>query len=321
MSRVVPLLCLTVVLLAGCGSAKKDEAAPAPRSAAKPEDFPAARGMTFQDVKSRYPESLAVGVGSSVLRKGRNRVPFLVLDKGARPVRNAAVALYTMRNDGTGVRGPFAAREEPFDIKPAFLSRTTASDPDQERQFYVTDVPAPGPKPMAIFGLVKMDGRLVATSPAPLGVKLAHAPPPDVGDRAISMHTLTPDDVAGDLSKITTRVPPDADLVADDFADVLGKKPVVLVMATPALCQSRVCGPDVDVAQQVASEVGDRASFIHQEIYVDNQPNKGLRPQVLKWRLESEPWIFVIDRTGKITARVEGAISTRELRALVDEVL
>ena len=36
-----------------------------------------------------------------------------------------------------------------------------------------------------------------------------------------------------------------------DFADVVGKKPTVLLFATPALCQSRVCGPVVDVAEQV----------------------------------------------------------------------
>ena len=36
------------------------------------------------------------------------------------------------------------------------------------------------------------------------------------------------------------------DTVQDDFADVLGTKPVVIVFATPALCQSRVCGPVVD---------------------------------------------------------------------------
>ena len=49
----------------------------------------------------------------------------------------------------------------------------------------------------------------------------------------------------------------------DDLAEVLGKKPVVLLFATPALCQSRVCGPVVDVAEQVKRESGDGAAFIH----------------------------------------------------------
>ena len=91
---------------------------------------------------------------------------------------------------------------------------------------------------------------------------------------------------------------------------MLGKEPVVLVFATPALCQSRVCGPVVDVVDQVRADVGaGKAAFIHQEIYKDNKVNKGLRPQLLAWRLASEPWTFVIDRGARIAARFEGAVS------------
>lgn len=36
--------------------------------------------------------------------------------------------------------------------------------------------------------------------------------------------------------------------------------------ATPALCQSRVCGPVVDVAQQVADQYEGKADFIHMVI-------------------------------------------------------
>ena len=141
-----------------------------------------------------------------------------------------------------------------------------------------------------------------------------------MGQKAISVKTETVNDVSN-VSKITTRVPPDTDLLQDNLADVLGKKPVVFIVATPALCQSRVCGPDVDVASQVKAEVGDKVSFIHQEVYKDNQVNKGLRPQLIKWRLASEPWLFVIDRNGMITDRIEGAVSVPELRAAVQKVL
>jgi hypothetical protein len=99
---------------------------------------------------------------------------------------------------------------------------------------------------------------------------------------------------------------------------VLGRKPIVLVFATPALCQSRVCGPVVDVADQVRAEVGGKAAFIHQEVYRDNKVSEGLRPQLVKWRLASEPWVFVIGRDGRIAARFEGAVSVPELRAAVE---
>ena len=93
------------------------------------------------------------------------------------------------------------------------------------------------------------------------------------------IHTPTAADVGGDMAKIDTRVPPDQ-MHQVDFADVVGKKPVVLVFATPALCQSRVCGPVVDVAQQVADSYKGKADFIHMEIWKDNEIGKGPRPQV-----------------------------------------
>jgi hypothetical protein len=222
-----------------------------------------------------------------------------------------------MADDGTGIQGPFPAREQPFGIGPAYLSRTSAANPEQESQFYVADVTTDRKAPVAMFGLAKVDGKVVGVNPQSVGLKVEGPQPPDVGDLAIAMKTLTPDDVNGDYAKLTTRIPPAKDLVETDFADVLGEKPVVLVFATPALCQSRVCGPDVDVAEQVKAETGDAIAWVHQEIYVDNDVSKGLRPQVEKWRLKTEPWLYVIGTDKRIKARVEGAISVPELREIV----
>lgn len=317
---VVLALGVLAVALGGCDGGDEEpgsQPALAPGAAAKPEDFPRGSGMSFEDVQARYPAQLSLGIGASVMRQGSNRVPFVVLDKGARPVTNAAVALYTVRTDGSGVRGPYPARQTPFGVAPRFLSETSDTS-ELAQTFYAADVRFRGRPPLSVFALVRMDGRIVAASPAPLG--LPGASPPDVGDMAIAVHTGTLADVA-DPAKLTTRVPPNKDMLRDDLADVLGRKPVVLVFATPALCQSRVCGPVVDVAEQVRAEVGDRVSFVHQEVYRDNEVDKGLRPQLAAWRLASEPWIFVIDRAGRIAARFEGAVSVPELRAEVRKTL
>ena len=322
--RVLPLaLGALAAALGGCGGGDEESGstpAPAASAAAKPEDFPKGSGMSFTDVQSRYPAQLSLGIGASVMRQGVNRVPFVVLDKGARPITNAAVALYTVKTDGSEVRGPFPARQTPFAVAPKFLAKTSGTD-ETAQTFYAADVQFKGRPPLGVFALVRMDGRIVAASPSPLGVRGAHGgSPPDVGDKAVSVHTETLADV-NDASKLTTRVPPNKEMLREDFADVLGRKPVVLVFATPALCQSRVCGPVVDVAEQVRDEVGDKVSFVHQEVYRDNKVNKGLRPQLADWRLASEPWIFVIDRSGRISARFEGALSVPELRAEVKKTL
>lgn len=312
------------ILLSACGSDDGEDAtrpAPAASTAAKPEDFPKGEGLSFEDVQSRYPAQLSLGVGASVMRQGTNRLPFVVLDKGARPITNAQVALYTVKVDGSEVRGPYLARESEFGVSDEHLSETTTGDTTTAKTFYAADIEFRGKPPLGVFALVRMDGRLVAASPAPLGARGGHGgDPPDVGDRAIPVHTLTVDDV-DDISQLTTREPPNTGMLQQDFADVLGKKPVVLVFATPALCQSRVCGPTVDVVEQVRADVGDDVAFVHQEVFRDNQVNKGLRPQLEKWRLASEPWIFVIDRSGTIAARFEGAVSVDELRAAVDKTL
>ena len=131
------------------------------------------------------------------------------------------------------------------------------------------------------------------------------------------MSTPTKADVGGDIESIDTRQPPST-MHEVDFADVVGKKPVILLFATPALCQSRVCGPVVDIAEQVKARRGGEAEFIHQEIFVGNDIDKGFRPQVLKWKLPTEPWVFAVDRKGRVAARIEGAFSAEELERAVD---
>ena len=141
---------------------------------------------------------------------------------------------------------------------------------------------------------------------------------PDIGEEAPSVETPTAEEVGHDLEEIDTRIPPSS-MHDDDLAEVLGKEPVVLLFATPALCVSRVCGPVVDIAEEVKSERPDDAAYIHMEIYNENDPNKGARPEVLDYGLRSEPWLFVLDADGKVSTRIEGAFSKEELEAAIDK--
>jgi hypothetical protein len=143
---------------------------------------------------------------------------------------------------------------------------------------------------------------------------------PEVGERAIEVQTETIASAAGDVEMLTTRRPPARELLKTDFADVLGERPVVLTFATPLLCASRVCGPVVDIVEQVRARSPRSVAFIQQEIYVDNEVDKGVRPQVAAWKLPTEPWTFVIDREGRVVERFEGAFSPGELQRAVAKV-
>ncbi len=124
----------------------------------------------------------------------------------------------------------------------------------------------------------------------------------------------------GDIAKIDTRQPPD-DMHGVQFADVVGKKPVALLFSTPQLCQSRVCGPVTDVAEQMKATYGKRMDFIHQEVYVDNDPRKGLREPLRQFNLRTEPWLFVVNRQGRITARLEGSIGVNAFEQAIKTAL
>ncbi len=73
---------------------------------------------------------------------------------------------------------------------------------------------------------------------------------PAVGERPPAIETDTVASARGDIESIDTRVPPAPELHEKSFDDVLGKQPVALLFATPQLCQSRVCGPVVDIARR-----------------------------------------------------------------------
>jgi hypothetical protein len=308
---------------AGCGDSDSTGSTPPPQPepTASAESFPKPpAGANLQDIVQSYPQGPNLAVSVSLLEPGDNRVAFALFDDARKQFGNAAVAVYTARPDGSDVHGPFVARSESLAVKPQFESKTTALDPDSAKSVYVADVSFAKKGKRVLLGVAKLDGRMVSTTAAAVQVGVRGAQPPKPGQLAPKVHTPTLASVGGDASKISTRVPPAEDLLRTDLADVLGKKPVVLVMATPQLCQSRVCGPVVDVVEQVKAGVGDDVAFIHQEIYRENEVAKGFTPQVAAYHLPTEPWVFVIDRTGRVSSRFEGALSVGELQRAVAKV-
>ena len=326
MHRPLPFLVALLAagtLVAGCGgSSKPDRPPPQPEPTGQPADFPSAGGKTLNDLAS-----MADGQGPilapsvSLVHKGVNRYGFALFDTARKQITGAEVALYTARADGSGVRGPYVARSESLAVKPQFQSETVAKDASAAKSVYVADVPFKRNGKQAVVAIAKLDGRLLVTNGFSVNVtSTGGSGPPDAGAKAISVHTQTLTDVGGDAAQLDTRRPFAKDLLDTDLADVLGKKPVVITFATPLLCASRVCGPVVDIVEQVKATAPKGVAFIHQEIYKDNEVNKGVRSQVAAWRLASEPWTFVIDRSGKISTRFEGAYSVGELQRAVAKV-
>lgn len=308
----------------GGGGASSPNASPPPLSpevarAAHPAraDFPSAHGRTLRQLA----DSLSgggpqVALATTDYVPGRNRVAFGVIGAdGTFLYGNTAV--YVARGEHAPVHGPYLAPADSLQVRPAFRSQTAAGDDVQA--VYHADVALPGTGRWLLLAVTQdPEGRLLG-GVAALDARRS-SPVPAVGDPAPRIHTPTLASVGGAVAKIDTRVPPSR-LHDADFFDVVGRRPVALLFATPALCRSRVCGPVTDEAVQLQTAYGDRMTFIHNEVYVDNDPSKGLRPQLLAFGLTSEPWLFVVGADGRIAARLEGAFGIDEFRAAIEQGL
>jgi hypothetical protein len=322
-SAAVLFACALAAVGCGGGDDSEDRASKPPPEA-RPDQFPGATGRTLAELRQKLPEGgpvLAPTVSRFVT--GKNRLGFGLFTAARAQIADATAAVYIAPAGGGEAQGPFVAHYQSLAVKTPFLSRTSESDPDAAKTLYVAEVPFTKPGRYEVLGMARLDERLVAaTSAMPELLVLPEKEDlvPGPGDAPPAIHTPTKLDVAGDLAKIDTRDPHD-DMHEFDFADQLGKKPIVLVFATPLLCQSRVCGPVVDIAAQVADQYHDQADFIHMEIYKNNVVNDGFRPQVGAFNLPTEPWVFTIDKNGKVAARLEGAFSAEELEDAVKKAL
>jgi hypothetical protein len=271
----------------------------------QPSDFPAANGKTLQALADEIGGGPEMGLASSVFVAGReNRVAFGVIDQNA-GFLYGKTALYVARGPGARAKGPYVAPADVLVTDAPYRSQQAATEADPFAAVYAAHVPLDRPGRYSVLAVTLVDGQPVA-APSQIEVTTAAKDKvPEVGEQAPKVKTDTVASAGGNVEAIDTRRPT-SDMHAD-FSKVVGSKPVALLFATPQLCQSRVCGPVVDVALQLRARYGDEMEFIHQEVYADNDPNKGLRAPLQEFNLPTEPWLFAVGADGKVTARLEGS--------------
>lgn len=141
---------------------------------------------------------------------------------------------------------------------------------------------------------------------------------PVPGDEAIAVPTPTTADALG-YGTICTQDPAcGMHEISLDEALAAGR-PVVLLFATPAYCQTAVCGPAVGTVDQVrqSQDWGDTA-FVHVEIFSDEGETVG--DPVLEWELPTEPWLFTIGADGVIVDRLDGPMVSQVVSGMVEEI-
>jgi hypothetical protein len=239
------------------------------------------------------------------------RLPFLVVDNQGRVITSPTARVWLARglkqppfvettavSEKIGVEGTDSG-----EVEAVFV---TELDLERPGKYWLLAEPVDAPKKIQAVGNV-----VVKAKPAA----------PAVGDDAPASKTPTLDNST--LEQLTTSKVPDPELYRSSVADALAAKaPFVVAFATPAYCQSRTCGPVVDVVSAVRRRhAASGIRFIHVEIYEDNDPAKGENQWVKEWNLPSEPWIFLVGPDGKVRERLEGTASVRELDTAVREHL
>lgn len=185
------------------------------------------------------------------------------------------------------------------------------------RGLYAFNVDVPGP---ATYQLDIDAGELGNLSP--IGFTAADDPAQvAVGESAPLSESRTLEDAP--IEDLTSDPTPVESYYQMTVAEAVESGPSVLVFATPAWCTSQSCGPLLDQVQEIESEFPD-LNYVHVEIYenihVTNRDALVLVPTVEEWGLPSEPWLYVTDDGGTVTAAFEGAVSEAELRGALEAV-
>ena len=263
---------------------------------------------------SASPSVLPVPV-SSELHVGDNRTIFSLADPtGQKPVAAPDRSL------SIGYRGPggetIAAAPQAFiwaveGVSGVYIGRAKFPVAGPWIAEFTTEAPGAAKETMSFSFDVKQTARVVSP-----------------GDPAPSVRTPTLAEVGGDVARISTDPKPVKRFYETSEATALaGKKPFVLIFATPKFCQSATCGPTLDKMKPVAAAHPD-LTFINVEPYklqlVDGQLQPVLSNGQLvaaeatdAFRLSSEPYVFVVGSDGTVSASFELVFSPEEIEAAI----
>ena len=287
--------------------------------------------VTFQPAHGRdatATEEIQPLITTSELVVGMNRFAFGLL-KGNKLLNDAEVTLKLYAIDGSEL-SLVAEVKAPYQIASTLKQeRSVHHHPDGTEHVHGDKSGIPGLYVAQLnfsragdWGVELLIGQ--RSGPADivrLAVTVLDAPAtPALGSPAPRSHNLIASDVKN-LRQIDTSPRPDPRLHQVRIADAIAQgKPQLIVFATPQFCTSRMCGPVVDIVRTLLPVYGKRVAFTHQEIWQDFADKK-MFPTVTEWRLDTEPWVFVVDRDGIIRGKFEGLVTARELEISLQEML
>ena len=148
---------------------------------------------------------------------------------------------------------------------------------------------------------------------------------PAVGEPVPPSRQLLLSDV-DDIALVDTSVAPVPELHELTIAEAIASgRPSVIAFATPLFCQTRFCGPVVEqIVVPVWERYNDRVNVLQVEPYEVPAARGGTLVPVeamLEWRLQTEPWVFVLNADGLVVAKFEGIMGLDEVVEAVERAL
>ena len=318
MSRLTRLLALAIIAVsvASCGGSPAD-----PGSSALSTVPAASDAALTERPTSAGPNILPIFISSEILA-GRNRFLFSLTDRANKLVAapDVPVTLEFYNVD-----------EDPDTVVSTTDARFVWGVQDL-KGLYVADVEFPGAGRWGVrFTARYPDGRAEQVR-ADFDVAPAGSAPA-IGAAAVPFDTPTvagtPD---GNLKRLSSDADPDARFYQTSIKEALASRsPFVVAFATPAFCQTAMCGPMLENLK-AAADAYPQLTFINVEPYrmtfeegrlqpeLDGSGNLQAAAWTDAWGLRTEPWIFVVDGDGMVAARFEAAVGDDELRAALDAV-
>jgi hypothetical protein len=209
-------------------------------------------------------------------------------------------------------------------------SQDRFTSPLVEGQVFTDSAPAPpyftveaelAPKG-TVWAQVTVDGEK-ATAP----ITIVDAKPGlGRGQKMPAVRTPSPGDTAG-LEQVCTRSEgpcPWHDVSLDQA--LTSGRPLAVLVATPAFCQTAVCGPVLDLLLKAQPAVGERVRFVHLEVYATRPSGPEisrtpLAPAVKAFGLTSEPVLFTVGSDGIVKDRIDGLYGTTEARQALERLV
>lgn len=139
---------------------------------------------------------------------------------------------------------------------------------------------------------------------------------PGIGDPLPPFDTPTFADARG-VNPICTHQPEPCPMHESTLREALTlNTPIAYLVGTPAHCATGTCAPALEALVTARSQNTNAYTFIHAEVYADQNATR-IAPAVNAVFMKYEPALFVTDRQGIVTARLDAVFDEVELQSVL----